>query len=65
MFVNYFYWRTYDQKAIDSLEEGGELIGYEMKWGKSRGKAPADFLRSYPGSLYHVINKENYLDFIM
>lgn len=66
IFVNYFYWRTYDQKEIDSLEEkGGKLSGFEMKWGKAKTKAPVDFLRSYPGSDYKVINKESYLDFIL
>ena len=64
-FVNYFYWRTYDQKEIDSLEEqDGILKGFEMKWGKAKSKAPLDFLRSYPGSGYKVINKDTYLDFI-
>ena len=65
-FVNYFYWRTYDQKEIDSLEEqDGILKGFEMKWGKAKSKAPLDFLRSYPGSGYKVINKDTYLDFIL
>lgn len=64
--VNSFYWRTYDQKEIDLIEEReGKLFGFEMKWGKARTKAPADFLRSYPGSDYKVINKDNYLDFIL
>lgn len=64
--ANYFYWRTYDQKEIDLIEESeGKLSGFEMKWGKTKTKAPADFLRSYPGSDFTVINKENYLDFIV
>lgn len=64
-FANYFYWRTYDQKEIDSVEEqGGRLSGFEMKWGKALPKAPADFLRSYPGSSYTVINRNNYVPFI-
>ena len=64
--ANSFYWRTYDQKEIDLVEErDGQLFGYEMKWGKAKVKAPVDFLRSYPGSDYQVINKDNYLDFII
>lgn len=64
--ANSFYWRTYDQKEIDLVEEReGKLFGFEMKWGKAKTKVPADFLRSYPGSDYKVINKENYLDFIL
>lgn len=64
--ANSFYWRTYDQKEIDLVEEReGKLFGFEMKWGKAKTKIPADFLRSYPGSDYKVISKENYLDFIL
>lgn len=63
--VNYYYWRTYDQKEIDSIEErNGVLYGYEMKWGNSRLKAPKDFLTTYKGAEFNVVNKENYLDFI-
>lgn len=65
MTTNYFYWRTYDQKEIDAVEErGGKLYGYEMKWGKPRTKAPKDFLAAYKGSQFSVIHKENYLEFI-
>ena len=63
--ANYYYWRTYDQKEIDSVEErGGKLYGYEMKWGKLRAKAPKDFLAAYTGSQFSIINNENYLSFI-
>ncbi len=63
--VNSYYWRTYDQKEIDLIEEGGgRLAGFEMKWGRAKTKVPADFLRSYPGSSYKVIHNDTYLDFI-
>jgi predicted AAA+ superfamily ATPase len=65
IFVNSYYWRTYDQKEIDLVEEHeGKLFGYEMKWGNDRAKIPKDFLATYQGAVYHVIHKENYLDFI-
>lgn len=64
--ANYFYWRTYDQKKIDFLEEKeGKLYGFEMKWGRARTKKPQEFLETYPGSQYKVINKDNYLDFVI
>lgn len=63
--VNSFYWRTYDQKEIDLIEErDGKLFGYEMKWGNIRVKAPKDFLATYAGAKFSVVSKENYLDFI-
>lgn len=31
--VNTYFWRTYDQKEVDYVEEfGGKLNGYEFKW---------------------------------
>lgn len=63
--VNYFYWRTYDQKEIDLVEERrGRLFGYEIKWGKSKAKKPKEFLETYPRSSYQVIRRDTYLDFI-
>ncbi|PIZ65320.1 hypothetical protein COU87_03295 [Candidatus Roizmanbacteria bacterium CG10_big_fil_rev_8_21_14_0_10_39_12] len=63
--ANYFFWRTYDQKEIDLIEErNGKLYGYEMKFGKPNVKKPVEFLETYSGSQFQIINKENYLDFI-
>lgn len=65
IFVNNFYWRTYDQKEIDLVEEReGKLFGYEMKWTKAQGRTPKDFLAAYKDAQYHVVNQKNYLDFI-
>lgn len=63
--ANNYFWRTYDQKEIDFIEEReGKLSGYEMKWKEDRVKPPKDFLSTYPGSTYEVINQGNYLDFV-
>lgn len=63
---NGYYWRTYDQKEIDFVEErGGKLFGYEMKWKKDKVKKPKDFLENYKGSKYEIINKDNYLEFVV
>ncbi len=63
--VNHYFWRTYDQKEIDLVEEGsGKLKGYEIKWTKSKVKPPKDFLEAYGNASFHVINRDNYLDFI-
>lgn len=61
---NYF-WRTYDQKEIDWVEEReGRLFGYEFKWKKENVKAPALWLETYPTASFEVICTENYLPFI-
>lgn len=63
--VNQYFWRTYEKKEIDLVEESvGILTGYEFKWGKGRAKAPNDFLITYSGSSIHLINQDNFLDFI-
>lgn len=62
---NNYFWRTYDQKEIDLVEEReGRLYGYEMKWKETRVKPPKDWLTTYKNSNYEVITKENYLEFI-
>ena len=63
--TNSYFWRTYDQKEIDLIEErGGKLYGFEFKWGKGKVKLPKDFLETYSNSEFKIINKENYLDFL-
>ena len=61
---NYF-WRTYDQKEIDWVEEReGKLFGYEFKWKQDHVKAPALWLETYPNASFECIDSENYLPFI-
>lgn len=63
---NYF-WRTYDQQELDWLEErGDQLAGFEFKWSeKKKSKIPTAFGKAYPGASFEVINRQNYLDFIL
>jgi uncharacterized protein len=63
---NYF-WRTYDQQELDWLEEAnGNLHGFEFKWNENRkAKIPTAFAKAYPEASFEVVNKGNYLDFIM
>jgi hypothetical protein len=61
---NNYFWRTYDKKEIDWVEErDGILHGYEIKWGKKVG-APKDWLETYKNAKYECINRENFLEFI-
>ncbi|MFZ3069836.1 MAG: ATP-binding protein [Anaerolineaceae bacterium] len=64
--ANAYFWRTYDQKEIDLVEEReGRLHGYEVKWTRSKSLAPTKlWLETYPNAEYSVINPDNYLDFI-
>jgi uncharacterized protein len=63
--ANNFFWRTYDKKEIDFIEErGGKLFGYEFKWGKKKQKPPALWGKTYKNAVFQIINQKNYLDFI-
>lgn len=62
---NNYFWRTYDQKEIDFVEErDGKIFGYEFKWGNSYVKAPALWQKTYPNASFEYINKNNYFSFI-
>src|SRR3972149_5965731 len=61
---NRYFWRTYDQKEIDYIEEsGGKLNAFEFKL-SGNAKIPAEFLKSYSNSEFMTIAKNNYFNFI-
>lgn len=65
IFPNIYFWRTYDQKEIDYVEEkDGRLKAVEFKLGDKKAKVPKTFLNTYPESGFELINKENYFSFI-
>ncbi|AFG36537.1 ATP-binding protein [Spirochaeta africana] len=62
---NNYFWRTYDKKELDWVEEsGGELHGYKFKWGKTKASPPRGWLETYAEADFRVIHPDNYLDFI-
>jgi hypothetical protein len=63
--ANNYFWRTYDQKEIDWIEEReGKLFGYEIKFKPKKIHAPKPWLETYKNASYELVNNENYLDFI-
>jgi len=63
--ANNYFWRTYDRKEIDFVEErGGHIYGFEMKWSKRKTSPPKEWLETYDAS-YEIISRDNYLEFIM
>jgi len=63
---NLYFWRTYDQKEIDMIEErDGGLFGYEFKWGKKSPKPPKLWTETYNEASYTVYNTDNYMDFVV
>ncbi len=65
LWCNNYFWRTYDQKELDWVEEKeGKLFGYEFKWNKKLTKPPKLWLNTYPNASFECINQNNYLKFI-
>lgn len=65
IFSNNYFWRTYDKKEIDFVEErDGRLSGYEIKWGPKRVNAPDVWTKTYPDASFEVISKENFLEHV-
>ncbi len=65
IFANRYFWRTYEQKEIDLVEEkDGAFKAYEFKW-SGKAPRPQKFLESYPGSSFEIVNRENYLKFVL
>ncbi|MEZ4710628.1 MAG: ATP-binding protein [Caldilineaceae bacterium] len=65
--VNRYFWRTYDQKEIDLVEERqGQLFGYEFKWraGAIKQTTQKEFLSAYPDAHLEVVSRDNLVDFL-
>ncbi len=66
MFSNNYFWRTYDQKEIDLIEDrGGKLYAFEFKYGSTKTKAPKQWQNAYPDSEFNLVTPENFLDFLI
>lgn len=66
--ANHYFWRTYDQKEIDLIEEkGGRLEAFEFKtnpMNKAKNTTFKEFLETYPGSQATTINPTGLDDFL-
>jgi uncharacterized protein len=66
-FLNTYFWKAYSGKEIDYIEEyDGRLFAYEMKWGsEKKHKCPKGFADYYKDYDFSVVNRKNYLDFLV
>lgn len=64
--TNTYFWRTYDQKEIDCVEErGGVLHGYEFKWqGEMRKATRKEFSQVYPNAELMTVTRDNFEEFV-
>ena len=62
----FYFWRTYDNQEIDLIEESSDsLIALEFKWGNKKPNVPGAFKEAYTNATFDVVNKDNYLIYIM
>lgn len=64
--ANTYFWRTYDQKEIDCIEErGGRLYGFKFKWqGEMKKATRREFTETYPNAELVTVQKEDFEDFV-
>ncbi len=67
LYGTFYFWRTYAGQELDWVEEReGRLLGYEFKWSeKKRRKQPKDWLKAYGNAEFQMINRKNYMEFIL
>ncbi len=66
LYRNVYFWRNTSQQEIDYIEEyDGKIHAYEFKWWDKQVKAPKSFRETYPESSFEVLNRENYLEFVL
>lgn len=58
---NYYFWRTYEGKEVDFVEEsGGELHGYEIKQQcKPHDRSNGAFIREYQNAIYTCVDRDS------
>lgn len=65
LYSNVYFWRTYDGKEIDLVEErDGKLSGYEFKWSGKKTKPVKLWNETYPDADFETITRENFLNFV-
>jgi len=67
IYRNSYFWRTYDGQEIDLVEEGeGKLLRLEVKYSpKAKLKKKNLFAGIYENSSIELINKDNYLNYLI
>ncbi|MEI7619969.1 MAG: ATP-binding protein [Candidatus Falkowbacteria bacterium] len=63
---NSYFWRVYTGQEIDYIEEvAGKLNAFEFKYNKNKARLPSSFLANYQSSEFRLINKDNFLEFVI
>lgn len=61
-----YFWRAYTGSEIDYVEESaGKFEAFEFKYGKKSARIPQKFFDTYGSSAFKIVNKDNYLEFVL
>ncbi len=64
--ADHYFWRTYTGAELDYIEQkDGKLSGIEIKYSKNKVREPKTWLSTYDNASFKLINKDNYLDFVL
>lgn len=66
-YVNTYFWRNYQKKEIDYIEESNSKLQlFECKYSSKKAvRVPKDFEKNYSDFNFYVANSENYWKFLM
>ena len=63
---SFYYWRLSSGAELDLVEEeAGKLSGFEFKWTKRKVHPPASWLQTYKKADFKLVNRDNWLDFVL
>lgn len=63
--VSSYFWRAFTGSEIDYVEsQAGKFSAYEIKYNKNKTRIPHKFFDTYGESVFKVINKDNFLEFV-
>jgi predicted AAA+ superfamily ATPase len=65
-FAHRWFWRTKQKQEIDLIhEKDGKYSAYEIKWNeRKKVSCPQTFKSAYPDIDFHVVNKDNFIEYI-
>ncbi|MGL2995204.1 ATP-binding protein [Flavobacterium sp. TSSA_36] len=65
--VNYWFWRTKEQKELDYIEDSdGQITAFEFKWNPNTNvKFPKQFIANYPDSAFEIVHRDNFEFFLL
>ena len=65
-YPNTYFWRTYQQKEIDYIEEAnGAIDAYEFKWNPNkRTSLPNEFIEAYQPRMTKIITPDNFVEWL-